>query len=110
MSDANADAKCHVCKELAENECANCGEKICDDINCGTDTVDGYLCGTYTQWGCAKKYTNCDVCLGDKAIHESDLEFCEGCSNGLCEDCPIEECENCSSKFCEECFGEHQCD
>lgn len=107
---SEAEAKCYVCKEPAEHECANCGEKVCEDINCGTDTVDGYLCGTYTQWGCAKKYTNCDVCLGDKGIHEADLVFCDECGDGICDDCVKEECENCSASFCEECFGEHECD
>jgi hypothetical protein len=104
-----SDNECHMCKEPAEHECANCGEKICADIDCGTDTVDGYLCGTYTQWGCAKKYTTCDICLDDKAIHESDLVFCEECGNGMCDDCAKKECEKCSSSFCEECFADHEC-
>lgn len=105
-----SEAKCYICKEPAEHECANCQEKVCEDIDCGTDTVDGYLCGTYTQWGCAKKYTTCDICKEDKAIHEADLVFCDECGDNMCEACAKEECEKCSSSFCEECFEEHECE
>jgi hypothetical protein len=83
-----------VCGELATITCANCKRKICDDINCGSETVDGYLCGSYTHWGCGKKYTTCDECLEDKAIHEGDMIECGACGVFQCEKCDeAHECE-----------------
>lgn len=88
--------------------CANCEKNICDDINCSTDTVDGYLCGTYTEKGCARKYTTCEICIDDKAIHESDLIFCEDCNKGQCEDCAKDyTCNKCENNYCEDCYNDH---
>ena len=104
---------CEVCKKgSVENECTNCKMQLCSDPSCGTSTVDGYLCGEYTQWGCSRKYTTCDICLEDAAIHESDLNFCDDCGDAMCDDCAadLEECEACSSRFCEECMKEHECE
>ena len=81
-----SESKC-FCGKPATNECNNCKIKLCDDIDCGQITEDGYLCGLYTQWGCGKKYTTCDSCLDDKAIHESNLNFCEECGDGFCDSC-----------------------
>jgi hypothetical protein len=83
-----------VCGEPATMRCSNCERKICDDNNCGSMTVDGYLCGTYTQWGCGKKYTTCDECLEDAAIHEGDMIECGNCGIFQCEACDeSHECE-----------------
>ena len=104
-------AKCH-CDEPATRKCVNCKRSICDDNNCGTDTVDGYLCGTYTQWGCAKKYTNCDECENDVAIHEADFNVCDECSVSQCDACAKKnfvECEGCGINRCKECAEEHKC-
>lgn len=81
--------KC-ACGEPVEYKCANCKKEVCSDSNCGTETVDGFLCGTYTQWGCARKYTTCDECLDDKAIHEKDMNNCESCGNSMCDECLTE--------------------
>lgn len=62
-----------------------CKKRICE--SCGTDTVKGFLCGSYTEWGCARKYTTCDECLDDKAIHENDMNMCEECGNSICDSC-----------------------
>jgi hypothetical protein len=103
--------KCE-CGKPAVHICANCTVGVCDDINCGTDTVDGYLCGTYTQWGCSKKYTTCDECLDDKAIHEGDFVQCDQCGNNVCETCGENfiECDKCNATVCEECKQEHNCE
>ena len=101
-----------VCGKAAELTCTNCSRQICSDIDCGTDTVDGYLCGTYTQWGCSRKYTNCDECTNDKAIHESDFIICCECSKALCEGCATNNfipCETCGEAVCPECTEEHDC-
>ena len=93
MSDNKASSKivkC-VCGKDSNTVCKNCKKQICED--CGTDTVDGFLCGSYTEWGCARKYTTCDECLDDKAIHESNMNICEMCGNSICDDC----------------FSEHDC-
>ena len=82
------------CGKVAENTCANCARSVCDDTNCVTETVDGTLCGTYTQWGCARKYTNCEICMNDLAMHEGDM---------VC-------CEECNILMCEECMDEHACE
>lgn len=104
--------KC-ICGNPAELACTNCARKICSDINCGTDTIDGYLCGTYTQWGCSKKYTNCDECMDDKAIHEQDFIVCDGCSAAQCEGCAKEtytSCEKCEQTLCQDRGEDHECD
>jgi hypothetical protein len=102
---------CQICKkEEAVNACDSCKKKLCGDSSCGSDTVDGYLCGEYTQWGCGRKYTTCDACLDDKAIHEVDLNFCADCGNGQCDKCPLTECKKCGDGYCDECTGEHECD
>jgi len=80
------------CKSIATKTCDSCKRQVCDDCNCGTDTVLGFLCGTYTQWGCARKFTNCDECLDSLAIHESDLNNC-----------------GCGASMCDSCFQEHDC-
>jgi len=80
-------SKCYSCSEPADRMCTSCEKPICEDSSCGMDTVDGYRCGEYTQWGCARKYTTCDECCDDKAIHEGDLNFCEQCGNGSCDTC-----------------------
>jgi hypothetical protein len=106
IKDAN---KCK-CGIQVVHQCNNCKLKICDDINCGTDTVDGYLCGSYTQWGCARKYTTCDSCLDDKAIHEEDLIQCSSCGEGKCNKCTKEnECDKCGNNLCDDCLEEHEC-
>jgi len=107
----NKDANKCKCGVQIVYECTNCKLKICDDINCGTDTVDGYLCGSYTQWGCARKYTTCDSCLDDKAIHEENLIQCNECNEGKCNKCTKEnECENCGNNICDDCLEEHECE
>lgn len=109
----NATNKCKCGVQAVTNyECTNCKLKICGDVNCGTDTVDGYLCGSYTQWGCARKYTTCDSCLDDKAIHEEDLIQCASCGEGKCNKCTKEnECFICANNFCDDCFlEEHECE
>jgi hypothetical protein len=105
---SETEAKKCVCENPATHECANCKKMICDDINCGQDTVDGYLCGSYTQWGCSRKYTTCDVCLDDKAIHEGDLNFCSSCGNAICDQCVADNtCPKCEDTFCENCREDH---
>jgi hypothetical protein len=107
----NKDANKCKCGVQIVYECANCKLKICDDINCGTDTVNGYLCGSYTQWGCARKYTTCDSCLDDKAIHEEDLIQCNECNEGKCNKCTKEnECASCGNNICDDCLEEHKCE
>jgi hypothetical protein len=103
------ETKCHYeCGRDATLECAKCKVKICDDIMCGQQTTDGYLCGFYTQWGCGRKYTTCDICLNDEAVHEGDLDFCEECGNAACDDCS-DECEKCNQPICVECIESHEC-
>lgn len=88
-------SKCYSCSEPADRTCTSCKKPICEDSSCGMDTVDGYRCGEYTQWGCARKYTTCDECCDDKAIHEGDMNFCEQCGNGYCDTCNEDhECES----------------
>ena len=88
-------SKCYSCSEPADRTCTKCKKPICEDSSCGMDTVDGYRCGEYTQWGCARKYTTCDECCDDKAIHEGDMNFCEECCNALCDTCNDDhECES----------------
>jgi hypothetical protein len=108
---AAAVEKC-MCGENAALTCAKCKMKICDDINCGQETVNGYLCGTYTQWGCSKKYTTCDICQDDAAFHEADLTFCGECGNGMCNACLDDaiECDKCEAQLCESCTDLHECD
>ena len=108
-SEAEKEKEKCICDEPATTQCVFCRRNLCDDINCGTDTVDGYLCGTYTQWGCARKYTNCDECMNDKAIHEEDFILCDECSEARCEECSkvFKECEFCSVKQCEPCASEN---
>lgn len=67
--------------------CKQCKKRVCSDNNCVTYTVAGWLCGTYTVWGCARKYTTCDVCMNDEAVHEEDLEQCEDCKTLQCGTC-----------------------
>ena len=110
MSDSNK--KCQ-CGEPSTHSCANCKKPVCDDCNCGTDTVEGYLCGTYTQWGCARKYTNCDACESDKAIHEGDFIVCDDCNEAQCEECAAKnfiECSNCGIMHCTSCADDHKDD
>lgn len=107
------ESKCHYeCGRDATLECAKCKAKICDDIMCGQLTVDGYLCGFYTQWGCGRKYTTCDMCLDDEAVHEGELDFCEDCGNGICEACAnlSMQCEKCDVLVCDECAESHDCE
>jgi len=100
-----------ICGKPVEHKCVNCNKNICSDIDCGTDTVDGYLCGSYTMIGCARKYTTCDICMDDKAIHESDLNFCDECGKNICDKCMKDNlCEKCETTFCEDCLSEHECD
>ena len=109
MSDVtNSETDKCECGEPALHECARCKKKVCDNIDCGQDTVDGYLCGMYTQWGCGRKYTTCDSCLDDKAIHEENLNYCDGCCNSMCDTC-LENisCKNCEGVYCENCIDEH---
>lgn len=108
-----SEVKCDSCIELAVHECSRCKRPVCDDCNCGTNTVDGYLCGTYTQWGCARKYTNCDLCENDVAIHEEDFNMCDECGEAHCEECTgtnMKSCTECDILYCNECLEEHQCD
>lgn len=99
------------CGNNVKYQCANCYKKICDDGDCGTNTVDGYLCGTYTQKGCARKYTTCDVCLDDLAINESDLNHCDECGKNQCDECAKDvTCKKCETIYCEDCLDEHECD
>ena len=99
------------CGQDVKYQCANCNKKICDDCNCGTETVDGYLCGTYTQKGCSRKYTTCDVCLDDKAIHENDLNHCDECGKNQCDECAKDvTCDKCETIYCEDCLDEHECE
>ena len=97
LGELEMSAKC-VCKADATQSCDRCKLAICDECDCGMLTVDGYLCGSYTQWGCAKKYTTCDCCLDDAAIHEADLNFCEECGNALCDAC-VDLCCEPSNKY-----------
>ena len=100
------------CGEPSTHTCANCKVGICDDIICGTETVDGFLCGSYTMWGCSKKYTTCDVCCDDKAIHEEDFVQCADCYMMMCDQCAEGEfidCDTCGLAVCEECMKEHEC-
>ena len=78
-------SKC-VCEQPATETCEGCKRMVCDDCNCGTETVEGFLCGTYTQWGCARKFTTCDDCMDDLAIHEKNMYAC-GCGSMLCHSC-----------------------
>ena len=106
------ETKCQ-CGEPATLECKRCKDWICEDISCGQETVDGYLCGTYTQWGCSRKYTTCDICQEEEAVHEADLEFCDECGNAQCEDCVSEgpgECEKCGVPICKDCDDLHICE
>jgi len=100
------------CGGDATLECAKCKVKICDDMLCGQATVDGYLCGFYSQWGCGRKYTTCDMCLDDEAVHEGELAFCEDCGNGICEVCAdlSIQCEKCDVLVCDECAESHDCE
>jgi len=101
------------CGEPSTNTCANCKAGVCDDINCGIDTVHGYLCGTYTHWGCSKKYTTCDQCCDDKAIHEEDFVHCVDCCAMMCESCAVGEfivCPECENDVCNGCEDVHDCD
>ena len=108
MSESQANKDNCDCGEPAVNECARCKRNVCDEIDCGQDTVDGYLCGTYTQWGCGRKYTTCDTCLDDKAFHEENLNFCDRCSNSICNNCMTDSsCKKCDGIFCNSCIDEH---
>ena len=78
------ETKCHYeCGRDATLECANCKAKICDDIMCGQPTVDGYLCGFYTQWGCGRKYTTCDMCLEERGQRSKNLKMDKTIANLL---------------------------
>ena len=108
ISGAQVEAKCSSCQSVTDRKCTKCKKPLCEDSSCGMDTVDGYRCGEYTQWGCARKYTNCDTCLDDKAVHEGDLNYCTGCANSMCDTCVKEGvCEKCEGTFCEGCMEEH---
>lgn len=101
------------CGEQSTHTCANCKRGVCDDINCGIDTVHGYLCGSYTIWGCSKKYTTCDQCCDDKAIHEEDFVHCVDCCTMMCESCAVGEftsCPECGNDVCDACEDAHECD
>ena len=101
--------KC-ACGNPSVHECVNCKQKICEENDCGQDTVDGYLCGSYTQGGCGRKYTTCDICNDDKAIHEGDLNFCNDCSNGMCDTCAEDNtCAICENIVCGDCVDDHDC-
>jgi len=78
------------CGEPATNTCAKCKKPLCDESNCGMETIDGYLCGEYTQWGCGRKYTNCDECQEDTCRHEDDMNCCEDCGSIMCDPCSEE--------------------
>lgn len=105
------ETKCQ-CGEPATLECERCKVAICDDISCGQQTVDGYLCGSYTQWGCGRKYTTCDLCQDDEALHEGELGFCEDCGNAICEECAAysTQCEKCDVLVCDDCMESHDCE
>ena len=107
-----AEEKC-FCGEIATQKCVKCKINICDNNDCGSDTVDGYLCGTYTQWGCGRKYTTCDECLDDKAVHEGDLVMCDSCGEGMCDECAKEkfvDCAECEVPLCDECMEQNTCE
>jgi hypothetical protein len=89
---AEAETCAAGCGQPIEFTCETCKAKVCDDSNCHTDTVVGILCGTYTQWGCARKYTNCNTCYHDLAMHEGDMVFCEECNILECPGCAEEHC------------------
>ena len=75
--------------------------------------MDGYLCGTYTHWGCSKKYTTCDECCDDKAIHEENFIHCVDCCTMMCDQCAVGEfttCPECENDVCEGCEKDHECD
>ena len=98
------------CGNVATHACSRCKKAICDDSNCGQDTVDGYLCGSYTQSGCGRKYTTCDICLDDKAIHEGDMSFCVECTNYMCDGCAEDNiCAICGNIVCGDCICDHDC-
>jgi len=78
---------CEFCKQTALEKCIGCKKPVCDSIHCGQETVEGYMCGSYTQWGCSRKYTNCDNCINEKAIHEGDFQECEMCGLNACAEC-----------------------
>ena len=105
------EAKC-ICGDKATLACARCKIALCDDPYCGQQTVNGYLCGTYTQWGCSKKYTTCDICQEDEAFHEADLTFCGECGDAMCDACLDDaiECDKCEAQLCESCTDLHECD
>lgn len=83
------EVECFGCKESicwnCRHQCTSCKEAVCEE--CCALTVDGILCGAYTQWGCGRKYTTCDGCMADEAIHESDLIHCEECDLFQCAAC-----------------------
>ena len=79
--------KAPLCGECV-HQCVSCKKHVCED--CCALTVDGILCGAYTQWGCGRKYTTCDGCMADEAIHESDLIHCEACDLFQCAACAEE--------------------
>ena len=81
--------KAALCKNCI-NQCASCKEAVCED--CCALTVDGILCGAYTQWGCGRKYTTCDGCMADEAIHESDLIHCD------IDECDLFQCAACAEE------------
>jgi hypothetical protein len=87
MSTVSKKSNTCKCGEPVTKECVSCKRKVCEDGNCGTETVDGFLCGTYTQWGCARKYTTCDDCYDELAIHEEDLHYCQECGTCRCDKC-----------------------
>jgi len=96
------------CGEPVEEKCVQCKKQVCG--TCGMETVVGFLCGEYTQWGCARKYTNCDECANDIAIHEGDLIICEECSKASCKDCAEGKvCAKCEVYMCVSCEEEHTC-
>jgi len=78
------------CGSPIETECSQCKRKVCS--SCCQETVDGLLCGEYTQWGCSRKYTNCETCCEDICYHEGDMNYCE----------------ECGTLECDECFDEHE--
>jgi hypothetical protein len=75
------------CPQRVEFICQMCQATVCDDSSCHTQTVNGILCGTYTQWGCARKFTTCDMCCDGFAMHEGDMVFCEECNVIECPAC-----------------------
>ena len=101
------------CGEASTHTCVQCKAGVCDDISCGMETVEGYMCGEYTQWGCARKYTTCDECCEDKAIHEEDFVTCTECCATMCDTCAlgeIIECDKCSLLLCDTCMESHTCE